>query len=118
MGTVIVVLLIAAAVILAAVSSAKHFRGEGGCCGGASVPKPKKKKLDGQALGRYVLRVEGMTCAHCKAKVEEAVNSLDGAACRVQLKKKQAVIEYDRPLDVEAVLLKIQKAGYSAELLK
>ena len=45
MSTVIICIALALIIIFAIVNSAKHFRGEGGCCGGGSDIKVKKKKL-------------------------------------------------------------------------
>lgn len=45
MSTVIICIVLALIIIFAIVNSAKHFRGEGGCCGGGSDIKVKKKNL-------------------------------------------------------------------------
>ena len=58
-------------------SSIKHFKGEGGCCGGGSSVKVKRKKLKQVVKERTVI-IEGMTCEHCKARAESRLNSLDG----------------------------------------
>ena len=47
-------------------SSVKHFKGEGGCCGGGSSVKVKRKKLKQVVKERTVI-IEGMNCEHCKA---------------------------------------------------
>ena len=44
-------------------SSVKHFKGEGGCCGGDSSVKVKRKKLKQVVKERTVI-IEGMTCEH------------------------------------------------------
>ena len=45
MSDVIIIIVLAAAIALGVRESVKHFKGEGGCCGGGSSYKPKKKKL-------------------------------------------------------------------------
>jgi len=49
-------------------------------------------------------KVEGMTCEHCVKKVETALESVEGVnSCKVNLKKKSAVIHYtDADLGLEA----------------
>ena len=56
-------------IIIGIRSSVKHFKGEGGCCGGGSSVKVKRKKLK-QVVKQRTVIIEGMTCEHCKARVE------------------------------------------------
>ena len=62
MSNVIIIIILAAAIALGIRESIKHFKGEGGCCGGGSSYKPKKKKLEGTITHTYVLQVEDMHC--------------------------------------------------------
>ena len=36
------------------------------------------------------IRIEGMTCAHCSARVEKALNALEGVLAKVDLEGKKA----------------------------
>ena len=72
-------------IIIGIRSSVKHFKGEGGCCGGGSSVKVKRKKLK-QVVKQRTVIVDGMTCEHCKARVESRLNSLDGVSAKVNLK--------------------------------
>ena len=72
-------------IIIGIRSSVKHFKGEGGCCGGGSSVKVKRKKLKQVVKERTVI-IEGMTCEHCKARVESRLNSLDGVSAKINLK--------------------------------
>ena len=65
MSNVIIIIILAAAIALGVRESVKHFKGEGGCCGGGSSYKPKKKKLEGAITHTYVLQVEDMHCQNC-----------------------------------------------------
>ena len=68
---ILVIVLVVAGI--AAVSTWNHFRGKGGgCCGGGGY-RPRRKKLD-HVVAEKTFLVEGMTCEHCKNRVEEAVN--------------------------------------------
>ena len=53
-----------------------------------------------------------MTCEHCKNRVEQRVNEIDGAAANVNLKKKQAIVSLERNISDEQIRSVIEKAGY------
>lgn len=116
MGNVIVVAALVLIIIFAVKSSAKHFRGEGGCCGGGGDTVSKSqipvKKLEGEKLGEKVVSISGMHCDHCVAQVTKAINKIDGAAAQVSLKKKRAVVSYDRPVDDAAIRRAVEAEGF------
>lgn len=89
----------------------KHFKG-GGCCGSGSTTVRSRKKLDGPMVGQKIMTVEGMHCENCRNRVEHGLNDLDGVVCRINLKKKTAVISYS--VEVSEKLLKetVEKMGY------
>ena len=105
---VAIILLLAAAGVRASV---KHFRGQGGCCGGGGY-KVKKKKLP-QVIATKTFRVEGMHCDHCKARVEEEVNDIPGAAGVVDLKRGELTVSYARDIGDDVIRQKVEKAGYT-----
>lgn len=49
MSNVIIIVILSIMILLGIKETVKHFKGEGVCCGGASV-KPKKKKLKNKVL--------------------------------------------------------------------
>ncbi len=114
MATVLIILLLLLVVFFAARSSFKHLKGEGSCCGGGgeSFAEPHKE-LDGPVMGTWYVTVEGMHCENCKNSIERAVNRLEGASCQVDLKSKLAKVDYDRPLDPEALRRAIEWLDYS-----
>ena len=69
MADAIIISILLIFVIIGIFSSIKHFKGEGGCCGGGSFVKVKRKKLKRVVKQRTVM-IKGMTCEHCKARVE------------------------------------------------
>ena len=83
MSDVIIIIVLAAAIALGVRESVKHFKGEGGCCGGGSSYKPKKKKLEGTITHTYVLQVEDMHCQNCANTITGAVNDIEGAGATV-----------------------------------
>ena len=98
-------------IIIGIRSSVKHFKGEGGCCGGGSSVKVKRKKLKQVVKERTVI-IEGMTCEHCKARVESRSNSLDGVSAKVNLKRKTAVVSMEKEVEDEEIKKAIENAGY------
>ncbi|MBD5394417.1 MAG: heavy-metal-associated domain-containing protein [Lachnospiraceae bacterium] len=111
MGNVIIILILVILVVIAAVNSMKHFKGEGGCCGGGGSVR-ESKKLDAPKIGEKTMKIEGMHCESCRNRVERAVNKIDGAVCKVNLKKKTAKISYSSEIDEEMLKETITKLGY------
>ncbi len=66
-----------------------------------------KKKADVEMV------VEGMSCGHCSARVEEALNGLDGVKAEVNLKKKTAYVTLESEVSDETLKATVENAGYS-----
>ncbi|MBQ8834038.1 MAG: heavy-metal-associated domain-containing protein [Oscillospiraceae bacterium] len=98
-------------IAFAVIRTKKHFRG-GGCCGSGSTTVRSKKKLEGPKLGEKMLTVEGMHCENCAVRVENALNRLDGVVCRVNLKKKTAVVSYSVEVSDDALKETVERLGY------
>lgn len=96
----------------------KHFKHESSCCGGGSqAAKVPEKKLE-NIIGTKTLRVDGMTCDHCKGWVEKAINEIDGASAKVNLKTKEAVVSMAREISAEELVAAVKKAGYRVVEIK
>jgi len=63
---------------------------------------------------QLALKVEGMTCGHCKAAVENALRQLSGVvAAEVDLGKKTVTVNYDpAQVSVEQMKEAIAEEGY------
>ena len=63
------------------------------------------------------LRIEGMSCGGCVARVERALQSVEGVvSARVNLTAQAAWVEVgDRPATVVDLVRAIREAGYDAE---
>lgn len=61
-----------------------------------------------------VLKVEGMTCAHCKNAAEKAVNALPGvSSAEVNLDEKTLTVKFDSStVGLDAIKKAIVDAGY------
>ncbi|MGN0778248.1 MAG: heavy-metal-associated domain-containing protein [Aristaeellaceae bacterium] len=111
----IVLAILAFLIALGVRASVKHFRHQGGCCGGGSY-RARKKRLP-QVKYRKHFSVSGMHCEHCKSRVEEAVNDIPGVAARVHLAKGEMTVLYAEPVDDEVIRQKLQRLGYTADVL-
>ncbi len=110
MGNAVIIGILLVVGFFALRSAAKHFRGEGGCCGGGSVPRQKKSVRD--VRFRKKLKIEGMHCENCKNSVEKAINAIDGAAARVDLGRGTALVKLDRPVEDAVLVEAVEKAGF------
>lgn len=116
LGNVIIILVLVVIVILAICSTRKHIRGEGDCCGGGGDVAPKTKKVKKQRLQQVVavkkLTIAGMTCAHCQANVENALNSLDQVNATVDLLREEATVKLGADVSDEVLRNAVEEAGY------
>ena len=63
------------------------------------------------------LNIEGMSCQHCVAHVKEALEAIDGVvSAQVDLQKKNALVEHNDSVSLEALKTAVNEAGYSAQL--
>jgi copper chaperone len=63
------------------------------------------------------LKIKGMSCMHCVAKVEKALMELEGVEkAKVGLEEKEAKIEYDETkTGIEEFKKAVEEAGYQAK---
>ena len=109
MGDFIIIAIIGLLVVIGVISGRKHFK-NGGCCGGESTVKSKKKL--NKVIGTRTVKIEGMTCENCANRVEWAINDIDGLVGKVNLKKHQAVVSMEKDVDNAVIKAAIEKAGY------
>lgn len=111
MGNIIILGILLVMVVLAVNSGRKHFEGSGGCCGGGGEERPHKK-LEEPAIGQRVLSVEGMHCESCQARIEKAIDRLDGVVCKTNLHKKTATVTFSQPVSDDTLKEIVEKLGY------
>ncbi|MHB1421381.1 MAG: copper ion binding protein [Bacillota bacterium] len=65
-------------------------------------------------MSNDIIKVEGMTCNHCKMSVEKAIKNLNGVlGAEVDLASKQVKATYDeKKVDLQEIKNAIVKAGY------
>ena len=111
MENIIIIGILAVIVAIGIVNTVKHFKGQGGCCGGGSY-KPRKKKLP-KVRYRKTFKVDGMHCEHCKNRVEEVVNDIQGVSGKVNLKKGEITVSYAEDVPDDVIKAKIERVGYT-----
>ena len=65
------------------------------------------------------LELEGMTCAACAARIDKALNKLDGVEASVNYATEKAAVRYDdRAVAVADLVRAVEGAGYHASLTR
>ncbi len=120
MADIIILIAVAVIIVLALKGTVKHFKGEGACCGGGSkgLIKETRKTLEHEKIGEKTIQIEGMHCDHCRQSVTRALNRIDGVAANVDLKKKQAVVSLDRPIDEKRLKEAVEAEGFQVVSLR
>ncbi len=59
------------------------------------------------------IKIEGMMCKHCSARVEQVLNALDGVSACVDLENQTAHVTVDSATSQEQIQAAIEQAGYS-----
>ena len=91
-----------------------HFKGEGSCCGGrGSDVKVKPQKLTTVAATK-IMKIEGMHCEHCYARVHNALNSIEGVSARVHGSKGEAEIKLEKMIDDSVLIKTVDELCYKA----
>lgn len=70
----------------------------------------------GEEKMQKILMIDGMSCGHCSARVESALNAIEGVKATVELKKKRAIVETD--VADEVLVKAVEDAGYKVVKIK
>lgn len=62
--------------------------------------------------------IEGMSCNHCKARVEAVLNGIDGVQAQVSLEDKKAVLQLSHPVEDDLLVKAVTDAGYEVVKIK
>jgi Cu+-exporting ATPase len=68
------------------------------------------------AVSNLELDIAGMTCASCAARLEKALNKLDGVAATVNFAMERATVAVPAGYDPQSLVDEVEKAGYTAVL--
>ena len=81
--------------------------------GGKGLVDSTKKTLEHPKIGEKTVKISGMHCDHCVGSVAAAINKIDGAAAKVNLKKEEAVVSYDRQISDDEIRNAVEDAGFT-----
>lgn len=116
MGDAVVIIVLLGIVALAVYGTVRRIRYGSSCCG-EKTPPPKKVKVKDRNKASYPfiyrLKVDGMHCANCARRVENAINSLEGYWAVVDLGKKEVTLRTKRETTEQDMSAVIAKAGYT-----
>ncbi len=118
MTNVITIVILIVVVFFAGKGALKHLKGEGGCCGGGSTVKEPDKKLTGPVIKTKIFKIDGMHCENCANRVKRAVNRIDGVSAKLNLRKKEAVVEYEKEVDDAEITGAIEALDYKVIALE
>ena len=77
-----------------------------------------EKNLKEEKIMKKTMVIDGMMCAHCKGRVEEVLNKIDGVSAQVDLEKKSAFIELSKDVNDEVLKNAVTEAGYNVLEIK
>ncbi len=117
-SNLIIILILGFLLFFSVKSTISHFRGEGSCCGGGSRDVKVKAKRLGTVVSTKVMKIDGMHCEHCYARVHNTLNSMDGVSAKVRGKKGEAVIRLEKEIDDSVLMKVIDDLGYTAVSIK
>ena len=109
----LIIAIIAVLGLIGVRSMVKRFKHESACCGGGGTYVSKKRLKKVIAKKNFI--VEGMTCKNCKARVERTINDMDGLLAKVNLKKKEVLVQMEKEVPEEEIIAAIEKAGYTVK---
>ena len=75
-------------------------------------PVPQNQQIKGENTMEKKMMIEGMSCGHCSARVEKALNALDGVSAKVDLAAKCATVSLSAPVADEVLKAAVTDAGY------
>ncbi len=78
----------------------------------------EEKEMFGKKKCDVEMKVEGMSCGHCSARVEEALNAIEGVKAEVDLKKKTAYVTLEKETAEDTLKKAVEEAGYHVEEIK
>lgn len=61
---------------------------------------------------KKIIEINGMSCGHCQARVEQVLNAIDGVTAKVDLKKKRAVVNLTGSVEDQTLKNVVTEAGY------
>ena len=109
-STILICVAIAAVCIYAIIRMIK--KPAGGCCGCSGCSSESACNAKTEYTHSYTVYIDGMSCGHCKARVEELFNSFAETTVEVDLDKKCAFVKSNTPVDEEKIKEAVNELGF------
>lgn len=113
MDNFIIIAVIVVILAIAVVSAVRRIKSKSCCSGGGSRTLVEKKTLTDAVIIKKTIFIGGMHCDNCKAAVERRINRMDGALCRVNLKKKSALVQLTRDISDEELTRAVEELDFT-----
>lgn len=106
--------LLAALIGAALIQTIRKFRKGGGCCPEhETVARKAPADRNGSRYPfRVKLKIGGMTCDNCAARVANALNGLDGVWARISYETKTGDVRCREKPDEKQIRRTVSQAGY------
>ena len=59
-----------------------------------------------------IVQIKGMSCMHCSARVEKALNNIDGVEAKVDLAANIATVKISKEVSDETLKTAVDNVGY------
>jgi copper chaperone CopZ len=69
-------------------------------------------------MSEKTLQIKGMSCGHCSARVEKALNAIDGVTATVDLEANSAKVTLLKEVSDETLKAAVDKVGYEVVEIK
>lgn len=76
------------------------------------VEAVKRPAFNFKLMKQKTILIQGMTCGHCSARVEKALNALEGVEANVDLANNKATVAITGTVADQAMIDAIENAGY------
>jgi len=64
------------------------------------------------------LKIKGMSCGHCSARVEKVLNNIDGVEAKVDLESNSASLKLSHEVSDEVIKKAVDDIGYEVVEVK
>lgn len=61
---------------------------------------------------KKIIEINGMSCGHCQATVEKALNGIAGVEAKVELAKKRAIVKLQQGVEDSVLSEAVTEAGF------
>ncbi len=116
MGNVIITVVLIVIIALAVYSTIRRIRYGSSCCGERDPAEKKIKVADTNIHNypyTYTLQIDGMHCANCARRIENALNRLEGRWATADVGKKEVLLRSKSEESESELGSIIASAGYT-----